>query len=675
MRRSAAAALCAPLCLLLCLLAEPATAAAKDQWTGVRSKNFFLVGNASEKEIRQVATRLEQFRDVFTKLFAGANFTSPVPTTVVVFKNDSAYKPFKPLVDGKVNDVAGYFQSGEDVNYITLTPARGSQDPFQTIYHEYVHLLVDNTLGRSNVPAWFNEGLAEYYSTFDIVDGRKVWLGKLDENHLYLLRQTKLQPLQTLFEIDNYSLHRNKRDARQLFYAQSWALVHYLLLGNNGARLPQVNKFLDALGRNRPTEEAFREAFQTDFASMEKELRKYIDGGNFMAQVATFKHKLEFDAEMQAAPLSDAEVEAYLGDLLLHTDRAGEAVKRLEEAVRLDPKLGMAHASLGMAHMRLRRFDDAKRHLREAIAVGSGNYLAHYYYAYTLTREGMDETGFTRGGYRPEAAREMRASLRKAIELKPDFPESYHLLAFVNLVTGEELEEGARLLARARQLAPGNPNYALVLAQIYLRQEKFDEARATVEPLTSESADPQTRAQARSVLSAIDSMSRQLADLKQMRERVERAEAGGGAEGGGAPRLRRRDNVVVVQDQPGSGKSEDELVAEAVAEAINQALRRPEAGETRAVGVLKAIECSARGVVFVVEADGRTLRVASRGFENLHIMSFSPEVGGELTCGPRKQQSRVVITYRPSADARAKTDGDAAALEFVPANFKLAARD
>ena len=39
---------------------------AKDTWVSVRSNNFFLVGNASEKEIRQVAVRLEQFRNVFS---------------------------------------------------------------------------------------------------------------------------------------------------------------------------------------------------------------------------------------------------------------------------------------------------------------------------------------------------------------------------------------------------------------------------------------------------------------------------------------------------------------------------------------------------------------------------------------------------------------------------------
>src|SRR5215211_7741710 len=115
-----------PLVAALVVLLAAQAAAAKETWTSVRSQNFSLVGNASEKEIRQVATRLEQFRDAFTRIFPQVKFNSPVPTTVVVFKSDSTYKPFKPVADGKAVSVAGYFQAGEDVNYITLTTERGA---------------------------------------------------------------------------------------------------------------------------------------------------------------------------------------------------------------------------------------------------------------------------------------------------------------------------------------------------------------------------------------------------------------------------------------------------------------------------------------------------------------------------------------------------------------------
>src|SRR5882672_5188801 len=194
---------------LLTPLSHPASA--KDTWTSVRSKNFLLVGNASEKEIRQVGVRLEQFREVFSRLFTKVNFSSPVPTTVIVFKSDSSYKPFKPNAN-----TAGYFQAGYDVNYITLTTeTRGEQNPFSVIFHEYTHLLVNNTIG--NVPLWFNEGLAEYYSTFSISNDQKVVLGNPIANHVYLLRENKMLPLRTLFQVDHHSPYYNERDKQSIF--------------------------------------------------------------------------------------------------------------------------------------------------------------------------------------------------------------------------------------------------------------------------------------------------------------------------------------------------------------------------------------------------------------------------------------------------------------------------
>jgi tetratricopeptide (TPR) repeat protein len=634
----------------------------------MRSKNFYLVGNASEKDIRQVATRLEQFRDAFTRLFTKANFNSPIPTTVVVFKNDDSYKPFKPVVDGKIDKVAGYFLPGEDVNYITLTPASSAaDDPYRVIYHEYVHQLVDNNLGRGSVPPWFNEGLAEYYSTFAVSEDRKVHLGNLIENHLYLLRERKFIPLKDLFEVNDYSLDRNNQQAKWVFYAESWALVHYLILGNDGKRLPQMNRFLDLLAQKKPTEQAVVEAFQTTVAALEKELHNYVGGSLFKSQVATFEHKLEFDSEMQAAPISDAEAERYLGDLLLHMGRNEEANARLEHALQLDPQLAGAHASLGMLRTRQRRFDEAKEQLRAAVSAGAPNYLAHYYYAYALSREGMSESGFA-NGYSTETARAMRDALHKSIELRPDFPESYSLLAFVYLVTGEDFEEGIKLINRARALSPGKEYYALLLAQLYLRQEKFDEARATLEPLTRDASDPQMRAHAQSLMDSARAMQEQAARFKAAQEAYAKGGGNNTSDAPPPPRLVRRENS---GEDAQAGKAGEETAADALISALNDALRKPLEGETRALGTLTRIECGPKGLVFVVKSGERTLRLASKGFEGVQITAYTPDAGSELTCGPRKQESLVVVTFRAATDARAKTDGALAALEFVPSNFKL----
>ena len=117
------------LCFMAFLAFCSTTVLAKDQWLQVRSKNFFVIGNASEKDIRKAATKLEQFRETFRQVFGSLNLTSAIPTNVVVFKSGSSYKPFQPKRDdGKIDtNIAGYFQPGEDVNYITLS-TEGTED-------------------------------------------------------------------------------------------------------------------------------------------------------------------------------------------------------------------------------------------------------------------------------------------------------------------------------------------------------------------------------------------------------------------------------------------------------------------------------------------------------------------------------------------------------------------
>jgi len=368
-------------CLLL-VISQHTTVAAKDTWVSVRTKNFLMLGNASEKEIKNVGLKLEQFREAFTNMLPNIQFNTPVPTTVVVFKSDSSYAPFKPSAN-----VAGYFQPGQDVNYITLTTeVRGEQDPFTVIFHEYTHLLVNNTF--ANAPVWFNEGLAEYYSTFRITDDQKVVLGAPISSHVYRLRESKMLPLKTLFEVDQKSPYYNERNKQTIFYAQSWALMHYLIVGKKAGQVEQLGKFLRLIDSKVPMEQAFQQAFGVPFETMEKDLRNYVSLDRYSSIALHFSKKLEFDTGAQATPLTEAEVQAYLGDLLLHSHRK-EAYTYLENALKLDPNLAMAHASLGMAYFREGKVDEALASLERAVSLNSQNYLAHYYYAFTLSRSGQ----------------------------------------------------------------------------------------------------------------------------------------------------------------------------------------------------------------------------------------------------------------------------------------------
>jgi tetratricopeptide (TPR) repeat protein len=617
--------------VILLTLAPARGVSAKDNWISVRSRNFQLIGNAGEKEIRQVANRLEQFREVFTRLFPKAKFTAPVPTTVVVFKNDKSYSPFRSN-----QNIAGYFQPGPDVNYITLTAeVRGEQDPFTVIFHEYTHLLVNSTLG--NVPTWFNEGLAEYYSSFNISEERKVTLGKPISNHVYLLRESKMLSLPTLFQVDHKSPHYNEREKQTIFYAQSWALVHYLIHKPGGS--DAIDKFMGLMNSNTSLDDAFQQSFQTTFEKMENEVRAYIKHDSYPVIAASFQRKIDFDAELQVAPLTEADAQAYLGDLLLHSNRA-ESEEYLKRAIALDANHSMANASLAMLRVREGKIEEARSNLERAVTANSQNYLIHYYYAYALSQEGMNADNLV-SGYSPENLTKMRAELKRAIELRPDYPESYGLLAFINLVAGTELNETITMVKKMLATSPGRNDLALTLAQLYMRTEDFKSSREILERLTQ---NPEMRGEAQTMLALVVDYEKKLARYRAAKEAR-----------GNAP-----DADASLND---------------VAGALNGALRKPAAGEKQVQGTLLRLECDAKGIMFVVQLADRVIKLRTFRFENIQITAFTADAGSEISCGPRKPVNPVVICYVPTTDAKARYDGDLRSVEFVPSDFKLESKE
>jgi len=400
-------------------------------------------------------------------------------------------------------------------------------------------------------------------------------------------------------------------------------------------------------------DDAFKQAFQMDVETLEKELKRYVEGHTFRMQVATFEHKLEFDAEMTAAPLTEAAAQGYLGDLLLHLNRLNDSELRLQQALALDPTLTQAQASLGILRARQGRFDEANKALEEAVKGDSNNYLVHFYYAYALSRKGMSENGFVQNYSAPTAAT-MRAELKRAIELRPSFPESYSLLAFINLVTGDKLEESVELMKRALALSPGRSDLAFMLAQIYMRQEKFDLARKALEPLLT-AKDRRMQSQAQSLLSSIKSYEDRIARYK--------------SESNGEPSLAKQKETTATVN----GDTQPEQMTPS--DYLRQALRPVEAGEERIQGLFIKLDCDNKGTAyFTVQAGDRLYKIRATSLERVQLIAYTPDAGAEVSCGPRKVQNNIVLTYRPSKDARdlrAKIDGDAIAVELVPKDFQL----
>lgn len=631
-------------------IAAPLSARAQEKWSSVRSENFRLVGNATEPQLRRTAKRLEQFRFVFTRLFTELNFVSPIPTTVVVFKDEKSFESFKPLNDdGTRRDlVVGYFLPGKDVNYIAL-PA-GDEKSFGTIYHEYVHFLVDNTLGRTSIPPWFNEGFAEYSEQFAVEEDRRARLGNLNREHLTLLQKSDLLAFDKFFATDYYTLHRQPKENVANFYAQSWALVHFLMQRDKEAKTQKLYEFGKLLLGGKSHKEAFLESFRLDYAQLEKELKTYIEKKSFQTFAIDFEKNSVFEPEMQSAALTEAEAKTFQGDLLFHAGRIIEAKKHLRDALALNPELSFANNVFGLLEMQENNFVEAEKYLEKAVRSDAQNYLAHYGYAYALSRNGMTDFGFV-VGYNAAYAEKIRQHLRRAMALNPKFAESYQLYAFINAVRNENIDEGLVMINRALQIAPGNQLYQLRVAELLMRKENFSAARMAAQKVLQTAPDDQMKLYAQNVVNQINAWEAQLEDIKNDKKRME-------------------DEAVT--DKPLSEEEIARLNEIAMLKSLNESLRRPKTGEKRVLGFLTKVDCESNVVFYSVKVGGEYLKLKSNSVGEVVLINFAPDYAkSQIGCETVKNEIYAVVTFRPNGDARTDIAGDAIAIEFVPQRFKF----
>ena len=474
------------------------SAQTSNTWTSARTNNLFLISNAGEQELRKAAVWLEVFHEAFGRLLSRSVVDSSVPTTVILFKDDASFIPFKPLYQGRPASVAGYFQPGRDVNYIVLSLERGQRSLFGAAFHEYVHLHVKDN--APNIPLWLNEGLAEFYGAFRVANGEAIF-GSPHPHYLQLLRNRELLPLADLFSVAHNSPHYNEDEKSGVFYAQSWALVHYLMMGEGGRLRPQLSRFIGLLSAGVSVENAVQNAFNVSMETLEKQLRNYVFGNQFASQHISMGQGPNSYIPTQTARISEAEANYYLGDLLLHIGRIQDAEKYFLQAISLDPNLTSAHASLGLLRVQQNRLAEARKHLQRA-TTSPQTHLIHYYYAWVLSteRSGPNST------FAPEVTAIMREELRKAIKLAPKFADAYYLLAFINVVNSEQLEEAVKLVKQALALGGNKPSYSLMLAFAYLRQQDIESARPMFESLARQTSDSEVRVEAQRALESIESI-------------------------------------------------------------------------------------------------------------------------------------------------------------------------
>lgn len=624
--------------------------AATEPWLKIDSPNFELIGNAQERQIRTIAGRLERFRSVVHRVFAMQDRVGRSKIRVIVFKDTAAFRPFKPkLADGTPDDLAkGYFLSGDDVDYIAVA-ADGS---LSDVFHEYSHALLAKKYGSGEIPSWLNEGLAEYLGTFRELDDRSIEFGSIHTRHLRTLQTGQLMAWDKLLLLDNFSLQQSGPGARAVFYAQSWALAHFLI--NKSGDAP-IGEAVDSLARSQDV--SAKKIGGLDIAAVDAGVRDLI------SQRTTFSttRRLESDVTTLSftnVALSDARSNAYLGDLLYHL-RDDSAEIYLSRSLSLESDLGMANATLGLLRLRQRKFADAKTLLERALALENKNFLINYYYAFLLSREYMDEFGgIERLPF--DAAATIRSRVNISIALNPEFAESYGLLAVVGLITGDDLNAALAAALAAAALRPANEDYSMLAARLYARLGRMAEAKSVAEKVVRNTASSYLRKEAAAIIEASDKLSAASNLTRGMRV---------GAETGESRKfviLKWRD---LTPEQIAKINEEREI------NNLNLLIDQPVERERLAVGSIERITCANERISFRFRTADRVLQLTTRSFDDLKLKVLTPGTRSFVfRCGTAFSAELAVARYRP-ANQQSDNAGDLSSITFVPKNFRLKPRE
>ena len=457
-----------------------------DAWTTASSAHFEVHSNADPERTVEIVASLERFRAVFADLAPEIELRSPAPTRIFAFRDAESFAPYKTGSEGAGVKVLGQFLTHRDGNYITLNADPSYLGSFSVIFHEYVHFLVQSNL--PGVPMWFNEGLAEYYSTF-LAEGDTAYLGQPVERHLRWLRANAELEVENVLEVDHQSAGGHDASGAGRFYAVSWILVHYLL-SDEADRSAELADYFAALARGEDSRGAFVDAFGLRPAELEKELAAYVQAGS-LPVAALRLDRLPDARQVTLARADPAVLLTDLGDLLAHVGREDEASRHLHLALDYDPESGDAWAGLAYVRDRQQRLAEAHELWARALELvprSAASYLLCGRHMMTLS-EGGGLAGD--GSDRVELADRARQALAIATDIDPSYGEAWVMRGVAHLLPGGDAGEGAAHLERARSLLPGRSDVLLHLVQLYVRDGREDEAMAIAEGPLPRTADPQ----------------------------------------------------------------------------------------------------------------------------------------------------------------------------------------
>jgi tetratricopeptide (TPR) repeat protein len=453
-------------CLLVAfLLTQSIAFAATEQWMEVRSPHFRVVTNSNEKQARHIADQFERMRWMFQTLYPKRDVDPVSPIVVIAAKNGKTFESMEPsayLASGQLK-LGGLFLQTPDKNYVLLRLDAEQEHPYATVYHEYTHLQFSSD--SEWMPLWLNEGIAEFIQNTEIRD-KDVLIGQPSPDDLVYLRQNRLVPLPVLFKVDHNSPYYHEEQKGSVFYAESWALTHYLYINDRQKGTNRVGTYMNLLIQHEDPVSAAEKAFG-DLKQLQAALESYINASSYRQFILSSKAAPIDESTYQVKNLAAVEADAARADVLAYVGREAEARTLADAVLKADPTNIQARETIGFLLFHAGQRDEARRWYGEAVKLGSTNYLTQFYFA--MLSIGEDRV-------------EAEAGLRAAIKINPRYVQAYEQLT--SLLGSEERYDEAIVVWRDLENSGGTRiNKPAVEKRIDLleedkaRHEKFEADR------------------------------------------------------------------------------------------------------------------------------------------------------------------------------------------------------
>jgi TonB family protein len=464
-----------------------------DSWVEITTPHFVVVSNSAEKDARRIARQFEWMRSAFHQIFPEAQLDTAVSILVLAVEDKANVEAIEPppyLGPGKL-PVGGMFVRAPERNYILVWMNSLALRPYGAIYHEYTHF-IQSRMGVW-MPLWLAEGTAEYYQTTEIYSD-EVRIGRADTYALEKLESNPLLPLTTLFAVDVHSPHYHEEDLGSTFYAESWALTHYLKTKDDRDHTDHVKEYLDLVHGGADPVTAGTKAFG-NLEQLQSDLQKYLSTADAGFQRMPAPAQVD-DTSFALRPLTKVQVDTLRGEFLARVGRFGEARTLLNAVLQDDPKNVPARVMLGHLAYRAQNYDEARKWCEDAVAVDDQDFTAHHCLAASLLKKGVPDT---------VTGTRIESNFRTAIRLNPSFVPAYDGLAVLLSMHSKSAAEAQRYMQKSTELDPGSVEVRIDESNMLMNMNRSKDAIGVLELALKLSHTPEEVAAVENVLQTIRS--------------------------------------------------------------------------------------------------------------------------------------------------------------------------